>query len=60
MDNLIAERKKQFNADIRPINAKILEISSTEIRRRIKNGESVSGFVGNEVWEFIKEKGLYI
>lgn len=60
MDNLIAERKKQFGADIRPINAKILEISSTDIRNRIKNGESVSGLVCDKVLGFIKEKGLYI
>ena len=60
LDNLIAERKKQFGADIRPINAKILEISSTDIRNRIKNGESVSGLVCDRVLEFIKEKGLYI
>lgn len=60
LDNLIAERKKQFGADIRPINAKILEISSTDIRNRIKNCESVSGLVCDKVLEFIKEKGLYI
>ena len=60
LNNLIAERKKQFGADIRPINAKILEISSTEIRRHIKNGESVSGLVDDKVLKFIEEKGLYI
>lgn len=59
-EKLIDERKKQFDADIRPINAKILDISSTEIRNRVKNGKSVSGLVSDKVWEFIKEKGLYI
>ena len=59
-DGLISERKKQFNADIRPLNAKILDISSTDIRKRIKDGKSVSGLVSEAVLEFIKEKGLYI
>ena len=59
-EKLISERKKQFNADIRPLNAKILDISSTDIRNRIKEGNSVSGLVNDAVLEFIKEKGLYI
>lgn len=59
-EKLISERKKQFNADIRPLNAKILDISSTDIRKRIKDGKSVSGLVSDAVLEFIKEKGLYI
>ncbi len=59
-EKLISERKKQFNANIYPLNAKILDISSTDIRNRIKDGKSVSGLVSEAVWEFIKEKGLYI
>lgn len=60
LNKLISERKEQFNADIRPINANILDISSTEIRNRVKGGKSVSGLVSDKVCEFIKEKGLYI
>ncbi len=60
LDELIEERKKQFNADIRPINAKTLDVSSTEIRNCVKKGQSIDGMVDYKVLEFIKEKGLYI
>ena len=60
LDTLITERKSNFNADIRPINANVVDISSTDIRNRIKNGKSIQGLVKDSVYEFIKEKGLYI
>lgn len=56
---LIAERKKQFDADIRPITAQLVNISSTDIRNRIKAGKTVNGLVPEAVASFIKEKGLY-
>ena len=36
-----------------------LDVSSTEVRRRIKNGDSLEGFIPREVEAYIKEKGLY-
>ena len=41
-------------------NAPLHDISSTEIRRRISCGESVSGLVNPEVEEYIKDKKLYL
>jgi nicotinate-nucleotide adenylyltransferase len=35
------------------------DISSTEIRRRVKSGESIRGLVPDRVEEFIQQKGLY-
>lgn len=35
-------------------------ISSTEIRNRVKNGKNVSSLVQKEVYDYIKEKGLYV
>ena len=35
------------------------EISSTEIRKKAAAGEDFSSFVGDEVYAYIKEKGLY-
>ena len=41
-------------------NAPLHDVSSTEIRRRISSGESVSGLVNPEVEEYIKDKKLYL
>lgn len=37
-----------------------IEISSTEIREKVKNGLSVEGLVDVQVMEYIKEKELYL
>ena len=37
-----------------------IEISSTVIRNRIKNGESIEGLVDSQVLAYIKEKELYL
>ncbi len=34
-------------------------VSSSEIRNRLAEGESISGFVSEPVWEYIREYGLY-
>lgn len=36
-----------------------LDVTSTEIRRRIRSGEPISGLVTKEVEEYIKRNGLY-
>ena len=41
------------------IEAELMDISSTEIRRRIKAGESISGMVPQAVEDFIRKEGLY-
>lgn len=41
-------------------NAPLHDISSTEIRRRISQGESLRGLVNPEVEEYIKDKKLYL
>ena len=40
-------------------NAPLHDISSTEIRRRISSGESVSGLVNPEVEKYIRDNNLY-
>jgi nicotinate-nucleotide adenylyltransferase len=35
------------------------EVSSTEIRKKVKNGESISDLVPKEVENYILEKELY-
>jgi len=38
----------------------VIELSSSEIRKKLKNGESISGLVPQKVEQYIKEKGLYV
>jgi nicotinate-nucleotide adenylyltransferase len=38
----------------------IMEVSSTEIRNKIKNGESVDGLINSEVYKYIIENKLYL
>lgn len=59
LDLLIKERTKEFNADIRKINAPLVNVSSTDIRNRIRTGDDISGLVPRRVYEYIAEKGLY-
>jgi len=49
------ENKPIFLIDIDP-----LDISSTEIRNRIRQGRSIRPFVSEAVADFIKAKGLYL
>jgi nicotinate-nucleotide adenylyltransferase len=42
------------------IRTPLCEISSTEIRRRISQGEDVSGMLASEVADYIKQRGLYL
>lgn len=41
------------------ISAPLLEISSTEIRKKIKSGESITEFVPSAVSEFIQTRNLF-
>ena len=41
------------------IEAELLDVSSTEIRQRVKRGESISGLVPPRVEQFIRKERLY-
>lgn len=53
------ELKERFGADIRILNFPLIEISSTEIRRRVKEGKSIKYMVPDAVIDYIEEQGLY-
>jgi len=46
--------------NVNRVEAPIVGISSTLIRNRIKNGESIRYFVVNKVRKLIKKEGYYI
>lgn len=60
LGELIKKRSDEFDADIRPIIAPIIDVSSTEIRNRIKKGEDTGDLIPDSVLKLIKEKRLYI
>ncbi|MBQ7986865.1 MAG: nicotinate-nucleotide adenylyltransferase [Clostridia bacterium] len=43
----------------KPISGSTIDISSTEIRKKLENGEDVSAFVPHSVLEFIKRNNIY-
>ncbi len=56
IEKYFPEQKDRFiTCDFDPI-----EISSTQIRDAIRNGEAVEGLVDRQVIEYIKEKELYL
>ncbi len=53
------ELKRQFDADIIFADMPRVEVSSSEIRERLRCGKSVSGMVQDSVLEYIFQKNLY-
>lgn len=55
-----SEYLRTLGAKTEILDAGVITVSSTEIRRKIKNGESTDGFLTNEVREYIDKNRLYI
>lgn len=56
----IREYKEKYCAEILTVeNPHLLEISSTEIRNAVKNGEKVLDFLPQKVYDYILKEGLY-
>lgn len=60
IDIKIAEYKEKYGADIKVLNNKRVEISSSMIREMIKNGKSIKYLVRDDVEEFIRDEKLYV
>lgn len=59
MEKAIKEKRKLYNADIYCIDIPDVNISSTEVRRRVKCGESIRYLVPDGVRQYISDNGLY-
>ncbi len=56
-DYVQAHRSEGLRAII--IDAPPVELSSTELRNKLENGESIEGLMPDKVAEYIRERGLY-
>lgn len=45
---------------VKVLNLPVTEVSSTEIREKLKNGGDVSRLIDPEVYEYIKSRGIYL
>lgn len=51
--------RKKFDGNILPIDAPVIELSSTEIRERIHSGKTVRYMLPDGVLDYIKKNNLY-
>ena len=56
----LGEYYSKYGVMFRRILTEVIDISSTEIRRAVKNGEDISRYVPESVASFIKENRLYL
>ena len=59
VEEYINERFKAFKDKVTLLHSRRIDISSTEIRRRIKEGKSIYCLVPESVEEYIRKRGLY-
>lgn len=50
---------QKYHADIRLLNTPNVDISSSEIREKLKEGQAIQGMVPDSVCAYIEEKQLY-
>ncbi|MBE6547678.1 MAG: nicotinate (nicotinamide) nucleotide adenylyltransferase [Ruminococcaceae bacterium] len=56
----IAEYKQKYGKNVVKLTVVPIEVSSSGIRESIKAGEDVSHLLPQGIYEYIKEKGLYL
>ncbi len=60
VEKKVAELREKYNAKIIKIQGTPFEVSSSEIRGRIRKGLPITGLVPPEVEEYIAREGLYL
>jgi nicotinate-nucleotide adenylyltransferase len=59
MNEEIKAKKAHYGADIDIVRIPSIDISSTDIRKRINNGQNIRYMVPDEVYKYIIQNGLY-
>jgi nicotinate-nucleotide adenylyltransferase len=58
-ENTIEKNRKDFDAKIRQVQTRLVDISSSDIRKRCERDESIKYLVPDNVEEYIKRFSLY-
>ena len=56
----LAQYKQKYGKNVVKLTAEPIDISSSEIRKAIKEGRDVGACLDSGVYSYIKEKGLYL
>jgi len=59
LKNTISQLAQEHGAVIHPVTSRLIDISSTDIRERCRNGKSIRYLVPEPVEEYILRNGLY-
>ena len=59
LEDAVACLTKNYDANIRIVEIPPVDVSSSEIRKNIKNGISIKGLIDEKVLNYIKENNLY-
>ena len=54
------EYRTKYGARVRFLDAEPMQLSSTDVRRLVSEGEDLRKYLSADVYEYIKEKGLYV
>lgn len=59
MEDRIRMLKQEYDADIRMLQTPFMDISSSDIRRKISEGKPIDSYVPEDVRTYIEKRGLY-
>lgn len=51
--------REKYGAEIKPLRNRLIDVSSTEIKNRIRSNKDIGGMVPPQIEEYIVEHGLY-
>lgn len=60
LENRVFYYRSKYDTEVKVVKDLMLNISSTQVRKAIKDNEDISSLVPEQVERYIKENGLYI
>ncbi|MDE7287374.1 MAG: nicotinate-nucleotide adenylyltransferase, partial [Lachnospiraceae bacterium] len=59
LEKIAAHLIYEYQADIRILPARYMDLSSSEIRKRLRDGKTARYMLPDKVYEYIEANGLY-